>query len=182
MNSESRVDATLVGVAFGSHEGPSQSPGKIWPKQASAKDPVTLYFKGCLSVVVTSVNDWFFVLSKGGLGLWASLLAVAQERGSSCLHICSSDPGEERKWQKESWQAIGKGDTHFHLEYYWHQIWGGYRYGKIWASRAKDFPTKVFQYIQGRQYWVKGLALEMKRNLVSWLSISFYTPNSLGTV
>lgn len=53
MNSESRADATLVGVAFGSHEGPSQSPGKIWPKQASAKDPVTLYFKGCLSVVVT---------------------------------------------------------------------------------------------------------------------------------
>lgn len=162
MNSESWANATLVGVAFGSHWRPSQSPGKVCPKQLQLKTLCPLYFKGCLCVVVTwSLNDWLFVLSKEDLKLWASPLGIAQGRRVPRLHLYSSCQGEEREWQKgnvagfrQRWYIVMQSIT-------------GIRQGEgtgLWAGRAKDFPTEVCRTFRGAEwYWGRGPGLEMKR-------------------
>lgn len=176
MNSESQANASLVGVAFGSHWKPSQSPGNVWPKQLQLKTLCHLYFKGWLCVVVTwSLNDWLFVLSKEDLELWTSPFGNAHVRGVPRLHLCSSCQDEDREWQKRNMTGCRQR---------WHilmQSITGIRQAestRLWSGRSKDFSHWGLS-VHSREavcYWGRDLGLEMKRNLVSWPSVSFSAP------
>lgn len=58
--------------------------------------PCAIYILKALSlcvVVIWSLNDWLFVVSKEDLDLWASPLELAHRRAVPSLHLCSSCQG-----------------------------------------------------------------------------------------
>ena len=175
MNSESWADATLVGVAFGSHWGPSQSPGKVWPKQLQPKTLYHPYFKGCVYVVMTwSLSQRLaFCIIQGKSGVMSFTSWGSSVKGSPLAVTLFQWPTMWRESsKKETWQSAGKG-THSHPEHHWHQTGGRYRAHKQVQPRVS--PPMFF-----RQYSIEGGALGHKWREVWFPDFTYLSTPQLG--
>lgn len=176
MNSESWADATLVGVAFGSHWGPSQTPGKVWPKQLQPKTLCHPYFKSCLCLVVTqSLSHRLAFCTLQGRSGAVSLTSWSRPGKGSPLAIPLFQWPRVRRenGRKETWQAAGKGNT-FSPRVLLESGRDEYRAISRQNQGFSHQDLSVYSR-EGVWFWGRDSQLEM-RNLFSWLSASFCAP------